>query len=197
MEHTRDPSGSARNFQFAAKRVFDLIIAATALAVISPLFLLAAVVIKIDSCGPIFIGQIRYCYNNRTIHVLKFRPPFLNEETESVTRAGRVLVRSGIDRLPILINVLRAELSIVGPCTYEAPPLTLLADALPDALLQSYPIPGIICAGKINSRGTHEPQTHIRQQLTDDLSYVTNWSLSVDVKIILKRLSSVASYKLD
>jgi len=135
MALSQEPRGATRSFQIVAKRLFDIIIAATVLIVISPLFLLASLAIKLGSRGPVFSGQIEYCYNNQKIKIFKFRCSTFGGLP---THTGRFLFQSGLDRLPMLINVLRGEMSIVGPCSYIAPPSLPPAEHLSAALRRNF-----------------------------------------------------------
>src|SRR6266436_2954930 len=111
--------------QQAAKRVFDVLVAAAALVILAPLLTLVAIAIKLDSHGPVLFRQTRHGYNNETIKVFKFRSMTRLEDGDAfvpavrndsrVTRVGAILRRTNIDELPQLINVLRGEMSIVGP----------------------------------------------------------------------------------
>ena len=189
-------SDARRSIQLFVKRVFDIIVAATGLIVLSPLLLLVSLAIKLDSSGPIFVRHIQYWYNGRRVHIINFRCRVVRSEDADVTTIiGRILSRSGIDRLPMLINVLRGEMSIVGPCSYVARSSILLAGILPDALQRCKLRPGLLCRAKFNFPRSPDAASYIRQQIEDDLFYATNWSLFLDVNIILRILTSKASYK--
>jgi lipopolysaccharide/colanic/teichoic acid biosynthesis glycosyltransferase len=190
-------SGATPSMQLFVKRVFDILAAATGLIVLSPLLVIVSLAIKLDSRGPIFVRHVQYWYDGRRVHVINFRcRAFVRADDEDVTtNIGRILSRSGIDRLPMLLNVLRGEMSIVGPCTYVAPPSILLAGVLPDALQRSRLRPGLLCRAKINGPQNLDVGSYLRQQIEDDLLYTTNWSLSLDVNIILRILTSKTSYK--
>jgi putative colanic acid biosynthesis UDP-glucose lipid carrier transferase len=94
----------------------------------------------------------------------------------------------------MLINVLRGDMSIVGPCSYVSPPLVPLSPELPDAPQRSKLKPGLICRAKLSSSHHSEMERGTRRQIEDDISYVTDWSLWLDVKIITKGLTSKSSY---
>ena len=112
-------------FERAVKRVFDIIVAATALVLLLPLFLLTAMAIKLDSPGPVIFRQRRSGFNGRKFPILKFRTMSVMEDGESViqaerndsrvTRVGNWLRRTSVDELPQLFNVLQGSMSIVGP----------------------------------------------------------------------------------
>jgi lipopolysaccharide/colanic/teichoic acid biosynthesis glycosyltransferase len=189
MKLSHDSRSVTRSFQLVAKRVFDIITAATVLIVISPLFLLVSLAIKLDSGGPVFAGQIKYCYNNQKIKILKFRCTFGSP-------LGRFLFQSGLDRLPMLINVLRGEMAIVGPCSYIAPPSQLLSKHLSDTLRRSILKPGLFGRAQVHVSQDRDAQPEMKRQIEDDLFYIENWSLLLDAKIILMTLLSKAPYTL-
>jgi lipopolysaccharide/colanic/teichoic acid biosynthesis glycosyltransferase len=187
--------GLARDFQFVVKRVFDILIAAIALILLSPLFLLVAIAIKIDSSGAVLAPQVQYCYDNRLIRVLKFRCATVASTGKvAVTRIGRLLSQRDLDRLPMLINVLRGDMSIVGPCWYVSPPLVPLSPELPDAPQRRKLKPGLICRARLSSSHHSKMERGTRRQIEDDIAYVTDWSLWLDLKIIVKGLTSKSSY---
>jgi lipopolysaccharide/colanic/teichoic acid biosynthesis glycosyltransferase len=170
MSRIEEFRGPERDFQLVVKRVLDIIIAAVALILLAPLFLLVAIAIKLDSGGAIFASQVQYCYDNRLIHVLKFRCTAIGSTGKAgVTRIDRLLSGRDLDRLPMLINVLRGDMSIVGPCWYVSPPLVPLSPELPDAPQRSKLKPGLICRAKLSSshleRGTS-------RQIEDDICWV-------------------------
>ena len=104
---------------YAGKRLVDIAAAATGLVLFSPLLLIAFIAIRLDSLGPVLVRENRYGYKNRPIQVLKFRVVKICAESDRsrarLTRIGRILSQTGIDELPRLVNVLRGEMSIVGP----------------------------------------------------------------------------------
>ncbi len=190
MALSHESRNLTRSLQLVAKRVFDIITAATMLIVISPLFLLVSLAIKFESRGPIFSGQIEYCYNNQRIKILRFR---CNSFDAQATYTGRFLLLSGLDRLPMVINVLRGEMSVVGPCSYIAPPLQLFAEHLSDALRRSTLRPGLFGWAQVHFQD-RDAQPDMRRQIEDDIFYIVNWSLLLDAKIILTSLFSKTSY---
>ncbi len=103
-------------------RMFDFAAAATGLILFAPIFLVTSIAIKLDSNGPIFIREPMFGHSNRRIQLFKFRSMSgcKDRKTPTRTRVGRILCETGIDELPLLFNVLRGELSIIGlppsPC---------------------------------------------------------------------------------
>jgi polysaccharide biosynthesis protein PslA len=170
------------------KRVFDIVVATVGLILLSPLMLVVSAAIKLDSRGPIFVRKTLYGYKNRTIQVLTFRSvracAEANQTNSDETRVGRVLRRSGIEELPRLFNVLRGEMSIVGPRPYTG--RDLFEHGLVSLLVGVKP--GLTSLALIN-----EPTGGCRtteQRISDDLHYVKNWSLFLDIKIVLMTLVS-------
>jgi lipopolysaccharide/colanic/teichoic acid biosynthesis glycosyltransferase len=119
----------AFHLHLVAKRLADIAAATLGLVLFSPLVLIACIAIRLDSPGPILVGESRYGHRNRPIEVLKFR--LVQRRTESdpsrpqLTRVGRVLSQTGIEELPRLVNVLRGEMSIIGPPPSAHPKLSL------------------------------------------------------------------------
>jgi len=113
-------------------RLFELFAGAACLTLLAPIFLFASIAIKFDSRGPIFTRESRYGYKNRTIQVRNFRSTTvcLQGESPRLTPVGRLLRQTGIEDLPMLINVLTGEMSIIGPPP-SACPTALLNERKP------------------------------------------------------------------
>ena len=167
-----------------AKRIFDIVAATIALLVLSPLILVVSVAIKLTSRGPVFIRERGYGYNNRAIQVLKFRCTTACTEANCinsrVTQVGQVLRRTGINGLPQLFNVLRGDMSIVGPHPYTGP--RHLLDHRVVAILGDVK-PGM--TGRVQIADYRDGFEPIDQRINDDLRYARNWSLASDIAIIL------------
>lgn len=176
------------------KRIFDIVAAITGLVLLSPIILLAGVAIKLDSRGPIFSREIAYGYKNRAFRVLKFRSVTAcakaNRTNSHVTRVGQVLRQTGIDELPQLLNVLGGAMSIVGPRPY-ARRQDLFEIRLTPVLHGVKP--GLTGWAQINEY--REGFTIAEQRINDDLYYVENWSLFLDIKIILLTLVSLKPHE--
>jgi polysaccharide biosynthesis protein PslA len=118
----------------AGKRLADIAAATMGLVLFSPLLLIATVATKLDSSGPALIRENRYGYENRPIQVFKFRLASSSDGSDRgrprLTRVGQILSQTGIDELPRLVNVLRGEMSVVGPAP-SAHPKTSLNRAKP------------------------------------------------------------------
>ena len=167
-----------------AKRIFDIVAATIALLVLAPLILVVSFGIKLTSRGPIFIRERGYGYNNRAVQVLKFRCTTACAEANcingQVTQVGQVLRRTGINELPQLFNVLRGDMSIVGPRLYTRPQHFL--DHRVVAMLGNVK-PGM--TGRVQIAEYRDGFEPIDQRINDDLRYARNWSLARDIAIIL------------
>ena len=170
------------------KRVFDIVVASVGLILLSPLMLVVSATIKLDSRGPIFVRKTLYGYKNR-VRVLNFRSVRACVETNQTnsdeTRVGRVLRRTGIEELPRLFDVLRGEMSIVGPRPHTGR-RDLFEHGLVSLLVGVKP--GLTSLTLINEAAGGCRTTE--QRISDDLYYVKNWSLLLDIKIILMTLVS-------
>ena len=184
----------ARTFKLdqRAKRVFDIVAATMGLILFAPILLVTSIAIKLDSRGPIFIRETLYGCNNRAIQVLKFRLVTACAEAIRInpraTRVGRILRRAGIDELPQLFNVLRGEMSIVGPRPHAG--RRDLFEHQSTLLLIGVK-PGL--TGWAQVIGREECET-TEQRVNHDLHYVQNWSLFLDIKIVLMTLVSKKLY---
>lgn len=182
-----------RAFARIVKRAFDIVVAAAGLVLFSPTLLLVSIAIKIDSPGPVFRQRMLHGYNNENIHLLTFRTTTITEEqrgTSTAIRLGRVLRRTGIDRLPQLINVLLGDISIVGPSPYVADLNSDFAEHI--LLIQQRPRmkPGIVGWAQVNDRPRESDKLKRRRRIEFDLYYVENWSLLFDIKIVLMAVFS-------
>ncbi|MDB5411221.1 MAG: putative glycosyl transferase [Rhodospirillales bacterium] len=182
------------------KAIEDRTLAFLMLLFFLPLFALVAVAIKMDSKGPVFFRQKRYGFNNHTIGVYKFRSMYhemRDEKAEKlatrndprITRLGSFLRKTSIDELPQLINVLKGEMSIVGPRPHALS--AKAADRLYEDVVAEYAArhrvkPGITGWAQVNGwRGETDTYEKIEKRVEHDLYYVENWSLGFDLKILV------------
>ena len=190
------PIGGWRAF---IKRAEDVALSLALLIFISPVMLAIAAAIKLTSKGPVFFRQRRLGYNNRVIEVLKFRSMYThlsdadaNQQAfrgdKRVTRVGAWLRKTSLDELPQLLNVLRGDMSLVGPRPHA---LATTAGGL--ALEEAVPVyssrhrvkPGITGWAQINGyRGALDSVEKIVHRVNHDLYYIENWSLGLDLKIL-------------
>jgi Undecaprenyl-phosphate glucose phosphotransferase len=198
-------SAPLSSFDLYIKRAFDLATAITGLILFSPLFLCAALAIKLDSSGPIFFRQMRHGYNKQAIGVLKFRTMTTLENGSDfkqvrrndnrVTAVGRILRRSNIDELPQLINVLMGQMSIVGPRPHATAHNDMFEDRILPFARRHKVKPGITGWAQVNgARGETDTLQKMQERVEYDLYYIDNWSFLLDIKIIIMTLFSKKSY---
>ena len=178
------------------KRTIDLIGASTGLLLLSPLMLTTAVLIKLESSGPIFFTQLRSGFNGQLFRIFKFRTmtvledgPVIQQVTRDdprITRVGRWLRHTNIDELPQLFNVLRGEMSLVGPRPHAA-----AHDCQYEGQIAAYAFryqlkPGITGWAQFNGyRGETRTLDLMTKRVEHDLWYIKNWSFLLDLKILL------------
>lgn len=204
-------SNLAKPWNLALKRVFDLGVATTTAILTFPLVLLAALAIRVDSPGPALFFQDRLGRGGRAFRCLKFRTMYLDNEARlqeylvenadarseweqfaklksndpRLTRVGRILRRFSFDELPQLVNVLRAEMSLVGPRPYLPRELEKMGD-FAETILKA--APGITGFWQVSGRN----EVTFNQRLRLDEYYVRNWSLWMDVIVLVKTIGVVA-----
>ncbi len=183
------------------KRCLDLALTVPALIVLAPLFVLIAVAIRLESRGPILFRQARVGRSNRIFNMLKFRSMYAGcadragtrstaRGDRRVTRVGGFLRRTSLDELPQLINVLRGEMSLVGPRPHA------LQSTAEDALFWEIDArywdrhcvkPGITGLAQIRGyRGATEMRSDLRARLQADIEYLNGWSLGRDILILIR-----------
>jgi Undecaprenyl-phosphate glucose phosphotransferase len=183
------------------KKTEDALISAALLALLSPVMLLVALAIKLDSRGPVFFKQKRYGFNNELIEVFKFRSmhaedadvraeKLVTRGDPRVTRVGRIIRKTSLDELPQFINVLKGDLSLVGPRPH--PERAKAENRLYDEVVEGYFArhrvkPGITGWAQINGwRGETDTEEKILRRVEHDLYYIENWSLALDLYILLR-----------
>ena len=199
--------GSApRDVRHWLKRGLDLAIAAPLFFVLQPLFLIIAIAIKITSHGPVFFVQQRYGLHRQQFPMFKFRtmvvdaekrqaelegineaqgPVFKLKSDPRVTKIGAFLRRTSLDELPQLINILRGEMSIVGPRPLPVRDVSLFEESW---LLRRFSVtPGLTCLWQVRGRSN----TMFDEWMKLDLDYIDSWSLGLDFKIIAQTVPAV------
>jgi Undecaprenyl-phosphate glucose phosphotransferase len=184
-----------------AKWGFDKIVGLMALILLSPVMLAVAAAIKLDSPGPVLFRQKRHGFNNEPIHVLKFRSMYVDrcdanaarlvtKADPRVTRVGRFIRKTSLDELPQLLNVLGGSLSLVGPRPHalEAKAAGELYDRVVDGYFGRHKVqPGITGWAQIHGwRGETDTPEKIQKRVEHDIYYIENWSLLLDVYILIK-----------
>jgi len=188
-----------RGWRLAVKRTMDLIVSAVILVLVSPFILLTALLIKLDSPGPVFFAQERMGLDARPFQILKFRSMRADAEKETGpvwatpddprrTRLGAFIRRHSIDELPQLINVLVGDMSLVGPRPERPVFAEQFRQVVPRYMERHKEKAGITGWAQINGlRG----DTSIVERTKYDLWYIENWSLLLDLKILLRTVFNV------
>jgi Undecaprenyl-phosphate glucose phosphotransferase len=179
-----------------AKRAFDLILSALFLALLAPLMLLVALLVKLGSPGPVLYRQERVGLDGKPFRMLKFRtmrdqaeqdgPRFAEPEDPRVTRLGSLLRRTSIDELPQLLNVLAGDMSLVGP----RPERPIFIDRF-RRRIPRYQLRHMVKAGMTGWAQIHglRGQTSIEKRVEYDLYYIEHWSLLLDLRILARTLA--------
>ncbi|TBA86287.1 sugar transferase [Rhizobium ruizarguesonis] len=172
-----------RLMALGTKRAMDVSIAATSLLLLFPPMLATALAIKIESPGPVLFAHRRLGKGGKEIFVYKFRSTRLSSEDQSgqVTRIGKLIRRSNIDELPQLINILRGDMSLVGPRPF---PAHIANDEAESEIMKARQKvrPGLTGLAQLLPPG----RDHFRDSLVSDLFYVAHHSTALDLVIILK-----------
>jgi len=193
----------ARETNLMLKRLMDIVFAATSIVALLPLFLIVAIAVKATSDGPVLFRQARPGKNGQMFKLLKFRTLFAEQCDESgvsqttkndhrVTPIGRFLRRTSIDELPQLMNVLKGEMSIVGPRPHVKGMLAAGVDyelLVPHYNSRQLMKPGLTGWAQANGfRGPTMDVAGSRQRIDHDLAYIQNFSIWLDIKIICKTI---------
>jgi len=181
------------------KTLEDKVLSALALIVLSPIMALVALAVKLDSKGPVLFKQKRYGFNNELIEVYKFRSmhteltdanasKLVSKDDPRVTRVGRFIRKTSLDELPQLFNVLKGDLSLVGPRPHATQ--AKAADRLYTEVVEGYFArhkvkPGLTGWAQVNGwRGETDTEEKIQRRVEHDLYYIENWSVIFDLYIL-------------
>ena len=194
------------SLEVAAKRAFDLVAASLLLLACAPLLAMVALAIRLESRGPVFFLQRRYGFNQEPFRIIKFRSMTTLEDSATltqvtagdrrVTRIGRILRRTSIDELPQLINVLRGDMSLVGPR-----PHALAHDQQFERTIALYARrhnvrPGITGWAQVSGwRGETDTPEKVRGRIEHDLYYIDNWSIWFDLSILFRTVLSPRTFR--
>lgn len=193
-------------FERSLKRLFDIVFSLVALLMVMPMLVVLAITIKLESTGPFLFLQWRKGYGGRAFRIFKFRSMTVMEDAHDVrqakrgdpriTRVGAFIRATSIDEVPQLWNILRGEMSIVGPR-----PHAVVHDDHYDALITKYAYrrhmkPGLTGWAQINGcRGETPTIEKMQERIHHDLWYINNWSFWLDLKIIVKTVAKISDYK--
>jgi putative colanic acid biosynthesis UDP-glucose lipid carrier transferase len=178
------------------KALEDYVLAALSVIIFLPAMVLIAILIKLDSKGPVFFRQRRHGSNHKVIEVLKFRTMTVLEDGDDIkqatrhdkriTRFGKFLRKSSLDELPQLFNVLTGDMSMVGPRPHALAHNNYYSEMLEDYASRHRVKPGITGWAQINGfRGEITDPDLMEQRVRYDLEYIDNWSILFDLKILM------------
>jgi exopolysaccharide biosynthesis polyprenyl glycosylphosphotransferase len=201
--------GPAEGLPVLLKRIFDVVLSTILLLLLAPSLLLVAILIKLTSPGPVLFVQKRIGLNKRTFNIFKFRtmgvdaesklaqlealneasgPVFKIKHDPRVTPIGRFLRKTSIDELPQLFNVLKGDMSLVGPRPLQMRDYEGFTQASPDWQRCRFSVrPGLTCLWQVNGRSS----LPFEQWMELDLQYVRKWSLWMDLQILAKTIPAV------
>src|SRR5690606_31141330 len=178
------------------KSMMDKSLAMLGIVVLSPVFIACAIAVKLSSPGPILFRQERHGWNGNIIEVLKFRSMKVHQDVSvkqaqkqdpRITSAGRFLRRSSLDELPQLFNVLRGDMSLVGPRPHAVAHNDYYSDKILAYMARHRIKPGITGLAQISGyRGETETLEKMQKRVELHLDYINHWSLWLDIKILIK-----------
>ncbi|MCJ2053854.1 undecaprenyl-phosphate glucose phosphotransferase [Methylobacterium sp. J-070] len=189
-----------------AKRMFDITTAIAGLVALAPLMVLVAIAIKLDSQGPVFFRQNRHGYNQRPFRITKFRTmttlddgPVIRQATVNdtrITKVGAILRRTNLDELPQLFDVLRGDMSLVGPRPHALAHDWEFESKIPAYARRHNIKPGLTGWAQIHGlRGETDTDDKMRARVEHDLYYIDHWSLLLDIRIIITTMFSSRAYR--
>ncbi len=176
--------------EYPFKRTFDFILAALAILISTPLWLVFPIAIKLEDGGPVFYRQSRVGKNGRLFNVLKFRTllqnadqvvrPWVNPDQQWVTKVGGFLRRTGLDELPQVLNILSGDMSVVGPRPMPVEEFEAFKDKIHGLERRLYVRPGLTGNAQVHGKATRDA----RAKLHYDLIYIRDQSFWLDLKLI-------------
>lgn len=208
-------SNPVRDFDYFLKRILDIIFSAILLIILSPVFIIVAICIKAESKGPVFFKHLRIGFNEKEFYCYKFRSMVNNadkktntltenslqqnrvflklEDDSRITKIGKFIRKYSIDELPQLFNVLKGEMSLVGPRPIVRWELEQIKNSYHNYSYKKMfkVLPGITGLWQVSGRSLLNDE----KRLELEIFYVDNWSLGLDIKILLKTIIVVLFHK--
>ena len=184
-------------FSLILKRAFDIVFSLTIIILIlSWLTPIIALIIKLESKGPVFFTQLRNGYNYKSFNCFKFRSMHLNEKADliqvtrddvRITKLGKFLRKTSIDEMPQFFNVLLGDMSVVGPRPHMLSHTEMYAKKIDKFMVRHFVKPGITGLAQVSGfRGEVESDKDIIGRVKHDIFYIENWSFFLDLKIIFQ-----------
>jgi len=183
-----------------SKSIEDRVIALLAIVLLSPILLVTAIAIKLESPGSVFFRQARTGWDGREFRIWKFRSMRFDQpegdkvvqatrDDPRITRVGRIIRRTSIDELPQLLNVLTGQMSLVGPRPHAVQHNVEYSARIIDYLARHRIKPGITGLAQIRGyRGETRELSQMEKRVQSDLEYINNWSISLDISIMVRTL---------
>jgi len=192
--------------QRAVKRAIDIVLASIAVVCLAPLMAVLAVVIKLDSKGPVLFTQTRLGYRGKPFRIFKFRSMYVQEDgpvvqqasrgDARVTRIGRFLRKSSLDELPQLINILLGQMSLVGPRPHAQAHDELYSRAIKNYEVRQHVKPGLTGWAQVHGlRGETKDMGQMYRRIEFDLWYAVNVSLLLDCEILVRTVLEVFRHR--
>ena len=191
--------------KLSIKTLFDIVLSTIILILIGPLMLIVALVIKLTSKGPVLFCQERHGWNNKVFKIYKFRSMKVHQEAngqvtqafkndDRVTAVGRFIRRTSIDELPQLFNVIKGDMSLVGPRPHALSHNDYFQQQINNYLARHKIKPGITGLAQITGfRGETDTLDKMNGRVQQDMTYINNWSFSLDFEILFKTFLSLSS----
>ncbi|MDC1359947.1 exopolysaccharide biosynthesis polyprenyl glycosylphosphotransferase [Gammaproteobacteria bacterium] len=180
--------------QYLVKRAIDVSFSISLLMILSPIFLICCLFIKLVDGGPVIYSQLRHGKNAKPFKMLKFRSMKINSDQvfspvknddERVTSIGRLMRRTSFDEFPQLLNIIKGDMSIVGPRPHVAAETDYFSSQIMGFLRRHQVKPGLTGLAQLRSRGKTNSIVDMEAKLHDDMEYINEWSIFLDVKIML------------
>jgi len=188
-----------------SKLLLDKVVAFGALITLSPVMILAALAVKFTSSGPVFFHQERHGLDGKIIHISKFRSMKVHQEQDGevsqavkgdsrLTPIGAFLRKSSIDELPQIINVLKGDMSLVGPRPHAVSHNHYYSEKISIYMSRHRILPGMTGLAQVNGcRGETDTLEKMEKRVEYDLTYINNWSVWLDIRIMVKTVYTLFS----
>lgn len=189
------------------KQVFDFVFSLFVIILLAPLLLVLAIIIRVESAGPVFYCPIRLGQGGRPFKVYKFRSMFQNDAASGgkmstrkddtrITRVGKIIRKYSLDELPQFFNVLKGEMSVVGPRPHRIFLNQVMQKEVDHYMIRHYLKPGITGWAQVNGwRGPTDTEEQKCKRTAHDLWYVENWTPFLDVKILYLTIFGEKTFK--